>query len=90
MTMNRRSIFTTAFVGVFLVFSPSYAFAYVGPGAGLGMLGALMALVAGIVLAVGMTLLHPIKLLLKRMRGKNSDDEKATDKEPEDSENEKV
>jgi len=44
------------------------ALAYVGPGAGLGMLGSLLALVAAILIGLLGLLLYPIMLLRKTLR----------------------
>jgi hypothetical protein len=44
----------------------SPAFAYVGPGAGLTLLGALWGLVVAVVLSVGFILLWPVRRLLRR------------------------
>jgi hypothetical protein len=44
------------------------AYAYVGPGPGLSMLGSLFTLLAGIFLALFMVLFYPIRLLLKKRK----------------------
>ena len=44
----------------------SPAFAYVGPGAGLTLLGALWGLIAAVVLCVGFILLWPLRRLMRR------------------------
>ena len=49
------------------------AAAYVGPGPGLSMLGSLFTLVGGVVVALLMVLLYPIRLLLKRRKAKSQD-----------------
>jgi hypothetical protein len=56
-----------AAVGAIMVSGP--ALAYVGPGAGLSMLGSLIAVVVAIFVAVLGLLLFPIRMLLKRRRG---------------------
>jgi hypothetical protein len=44
------------------------AFAYMGPGAGLGMLGSLFALIgAGLIALFGLVIL-PVRMLMKRLR----------------------
>ncbi len=52
---------------------------YIGPGPGLGMFWALIALIATVVTAIGAVLLWPLRTLLKKMRdddgGNESDDE---------------
>jgi membrane protein implicated in regulation of membrane protease activity len=47
----------------------SPASAYIGPGAGISMLGALWAVIAGIVLAIAGLLIWPIRALLRRRKG---------------------
>jgi hypothetical protein len=44
------------------------AMAYVGPGAGITMLGALWAVIAAVVLAIGGILIWPIRRLLSRSK----------------------
>lgn len=49
--------------------------AYIGPGPGLGMIGALIGLVVTVITAIGAVLLWPLRALLKNM----GDDEKEGD-----------
>jgi hypothetical protein len=42
--------------------------AYIGPGAGITMLGALWGVVIAVALAIGAVLFWPIRLLLRKMR----------------------
>ena len=56
-----------AAAGAIMVSGP--ALAYVGPGAGLSMLGSLFAVVVAIFLAVLGLVLFPVRMLLKRRRG---------------------
>lgn len=42
------------------------AFAYIGPGAGLGMIGTALVMLAAIVMAVGFLIFWPVRKLLKR------------------------
>ncbi|NOD36554.1 MULTISPECIES: hypothetical protein [unclassified Ruegeria] len=51
---------------VLSVFLPTAAFAYVGPGAGLGAIGILIALIGAILLAVIGFIWYPLKRLLKK------------------------
>ena len=44
------------------------AFAYIGPGAGITMLGALWGVVVAVALALGAVLFWPIRALLRRRR----------------------
>jgi hypothetical protein len=58
-------------------FAASTLLSYIGPGAGIGMLGALL----GVALAVGgallMALAWPLRLLFRRLRAKKPDAAKA-------------
>ena len=55
-----------ALAGSLLV--PGLVFAYVGPGAGIGLLGALWGLIVGVILALGIILIWPIRFMLKKRR----------------------
>jgi hypothetical protein len=48
--------------------APGTAAAYMGPGAGLGMLGSLVAVIAAVALAVVGLVLLPVRMILKRRR----------------------
>jgi hypothetical protein len=51
-----------------LVLFATPAFAYIGPGAGITMLGALWGVIAAVVLALAAVLLWPLRMLLRRRR----------------------
>ena len=51
----------------------SPAFAYVGPGAGLTLLGALWGLILAVVVSVGFILLWPIRRAMRRNKRANGD-----------------
>lgn len=53
-----------------LAIQPTAALAYVGPGAGITLLGALWGLIAGVVLAIGIILFWPLRLLLRKRKAK--------------------
>jgi sorbitol-specific phosphotransferase system component IIC len=57
---------------------PASAFAYVGPGAGLTMLGALLGVLAAIVLAITGVLLWPIRAMLARRRQARKAEQRAS------------
>ena len=63
------------------------AFAYIGPGAGITVLGALWGVVVAIALTVGAVVLWPFRVLLRRFRKrpvkKPSDETTAATREPE-------
>jgi hypothetical protein len=50
--------------------APVPALAYVGPGAGLSMIGSLIAVVVALLVAVLGLLLFPVRMLLKRRRAR--------------------
>jgi hypothetical protein len=56
-------------------------FAYIGPGAGLGMLGALFAVLAFVFLALLGPLLYPIRWIRRWLRHRAGAKQKATDAE---------
>ena len=62
----------TAPLLAFLLMSAMPATAYVGPGAGLSLVGSLIGLVSVVVLAGFGVLLYPLQKLRERLRGKNS------------------
>ena len=53
-----------------LVLVPAYALAYVGPGAGLGMLGALFAVLVAVLATVVGLVLWPLRMLLRHRKAK--------------------
>lgn len=60
-----------------MAFIPQLAFAYVGPGAGISLLGALWGLIVGVVMALGIVLFFPIRIMLRKRKAaaeaKNAD-----------------
>lgn len=60
--------FLSALVGFTLALTAAPAFAYIGPGAGITMLGALWGVVVAVVLALGAVLFWPIRALLRRRK----------------------
>jgi len=58
---------------ILLVFSTATAQAYVGPGAGLGVLGAIFGTVLAVIMAIAGVVWYPVKRLLKKInRGNES------------------
>jgi hypothetical protein len=55
-----------------LALAPLTAQAYVGPGAGVGMIGSLLAVLGAILLAVVGLILWPLRMLRKRRQAKGS------------------
>jgi len=54
------------FVATMLAAGP--ALAYLGPGAGLGMLGSLVAVIGAVLLAIFGLLILPVRMILKKRR----------------------
>jgi uncharacterized membrane protein len=65
----RKSISILAAIG--LLFSGS-AMAYVGPGAGISVLGALWGLIVGVVMALGVILFWPIRMMIRKNKAKKA------------------
>ncbi len=63
-----RKLITVVAVLVSALLAPP-AIAYVGPGAGITLLGALWAVVAAVVLAVMGVMIWPLRLLWRRLKG---------------------
>jgi len=59
------SLFMVALPAAFI---PGLALAYVGPGAGISMLGAFWGLVVGIVMALGVILFWPIRMMMRKRK----------------------
>jgi hypothetical protein len=55
---------------VFSLLCPTLAYAYVGPGAGIGLIGALGGLIVAILLAVGVILIWPLRMLLRKRKAR--------------------
>lgn len=67
------------FLFLFLILSPHSAFAYIGPGAGVSAIGAFLAVIVGIIVAIFGFLWYPIKRFLKKKRLKNNTQSKGTE-----------
>lgn len=61
---SRQALFAIGTIAATCVAVP--AFAYVGPGAGLTLLGALWGLIMAVVMSVGFVILWPFRKLLRR------------------------
>ena len=64
--MNRSALAAASFVVVFAL--PGTALAYVGPGLGVGALGALLGMAGALVLGLLAVLWYPFKRLLRNRR----------------------
>lgn len=68
---GRRVATTLVFASTFVAATP--AFAYVGPGAGISLLGALWALAAAVFAAVAFVILWPVRRMMKRRRAQRTE-----------------
>ena len=76
---NRRAIrwaFVPAFLLLLVAMLPTPAWAYLGPSAGVSAIGALLAILAGIVVAIFGFIWYPVRRLLRR--GRKADDAEET------------
>jgi len=61
-----------------VLFQAGAAAAYVGPGAGISLVGSLFGLVSAVVIAIGVVLLWPIRRIMRRFKG-NAEPEQAAE-----------
>jgi len=70
---TQHGLFKAALAPLFFVLVlPDAAFAYLGPGAGLGMVGTLISVVVAILVAILGVVLYPIRLYRKWRKNKQS------------------
>jgi len=81
MSFNIRRAALLAIGAGAAVLAASPAFAYVGPGAGLTLLGALWGLILAVVVSVGFILLWPIRRMMRRNK-RAAGDQQAADDDP--------
>ena len=74
---HERHIAVIGMAALLCIGSP--AFAYVGPGAGLTLLGALWGLIAAVVLSIGFIILWPFRRMLRRSRRVETDSDRPND-----------
>ena len=67
--MLQRSMFV-ALVLIFVLFGKAHA--YVGPGVGLGVIGAFVGTVLAVLLAIVGVIWYPVKRLIRKFRGEQS------------------
>lgn len=63
-------------VFVLLILLAVPATAYIGPGAGISVLGSLLGILATIVVAIGAIVMWPLRKLLKKKRQKSAPEQK--------------
>ena len=68
-------------ITLFLISFSATATAYVGPGAGISVLGSLLGILATIVLAIGAILMWPIRRMLKRKKARAAESSAAASAE---------
>jgi hypothetical protein len=64
----RKLLPITGLLAILFVLSAQPAAAYIGPGAGITMLGALWGVIVAVALALGAVLFWPIRVLLRKRR----------------------
>ena len=79
-TCRRTALFAVAMTAIGLAASP--ALAYVGPGAGLTLLGALWGLVVAVVVSLGFILLWPLRRLMRRNKQVRTASNETADDDP--------
>ena len=84
MQLVTKKIQRTFAVTLSLALLPGLAMAYVGPGAGISMLGALWGLIVGVVMAVGVILFWPIRMMIRKAKAKKANAAEATAVAPDD------
>ena len=78
MRSRMRTLQGTIGAALILMLAPGLVLAYVGPGAGISMLGALWGLIIGVVMAVGVILFWPIRLMIRKMKANKATAEEAS------------
>lgn len=67
--MNVQKLLIAALVlGVFAIIQPAYA--YMGPGSGLGVIGTLLAVIGAVIFAIIGFIWYPLKRLMKSRKSK--------------------
>ena len=77
--LNSKLLFAIRMIYLLLTFAfilgyPDAAMAYVGPGAGITMFGALWAVICSVFIALGGLLVWPIRAFFRRKKKTGSDD----------------
>lgn len=76
--MRRTQIFT-----IILTLAPTSAFAYIGPGVGLGAIATFFAVALGLLLLLVGFLWYPLKRLLKKQKQRQTETKKGAEDTPE-------
>ncbi len=64
--IRKQAALLSFFVGALLIAGP--AAAYMGPGAGLGMIGSLVAVIGAVLIALLGIVILPVRMILKKRR----------------------
>jgi hypothetical protein len=72
MKLNYFVLNTLIFISVLICLSPQSAEAYIGPGAGLSAIGAFIAVVFGVIIALFGFVWYPLKRLFRMLKAKKS------------------
>ena len=75
-----RVVYVTMVAALLVAILPSDAHAYIGPGAGLSAFGALLALVATVIVAIFGFVWYPIKRLMRSLKRRQAGREAVSDR----------
>lgn len=70
MSKTIMPVLLTLLLALLLLASASSALAYIGPGAGISVLGSLLSILATIVVAIGAIIFWPLRKFLKRRKAR--------------------
>lgn len=73
MTINQKSDvnkikYLITIIGLVGLTLPKLAVAYIGPGAGLSLIGSLVGIIVAVLMALGILLSWPVRILIRRIR----------------------
>ncbi len=80
--MGRPSTTILAVLTAILLLPATPALAYIGPGAGLGAIGAVVGLLGALLLAIGVVVIWPIRRMVRKAKAADAQNRAAT--QPED------
>jgi hypothetical protein len=70
-------------LGLLILLCPLVAYAYIGPGLGLGTIGVVLGTLGAIILAIFAILWYPLKRLIRRKRSNKESKKEKKSKDPE-------
>jgi hypothetical protein len=74
MNSQRHFVCMALAAAMVLCFLPQTAFGYIGPGAGLSAIGALLAVIVGVVVAILGFVWYPLRRILRKRRSAAADE----------------